>query len=206
MTAHAQREPANASEAAQMLAALVPALPASTVETLLRLLAHSIAAPSAAERRELRLGLLLDLIADNQGVVPSVVEYREAREQRMKQDEEWPTDSTLIRGYGHWIAVVKAATRVSFEGPRARVPSSYRHSRRHSPYTRQEVIAALDECRRWTGEWPTQWIYEEWAKLRRGAARRAGLPEPRLPILKTIRKTVGSFSHALNAAKRATRR
>ena len=188
-----------------MLSALVPALPASTAETLRRLLAHSISAPSASERRELRLGLLLDLIADNQGVVPSVVEYREARAQRKEQGEEWPSDSTLIRGFGHWIAVVKAATRLSFEGSRARVPSSYRHSKRHRSYTRQEVIAALDECRRWTGEWPTQWVYEEWAKLRRDAARRAGLPQPRLPILKPIRKTFGSFSHALNAAKRATR-
>ena len=148
MTAPPQRASENASEAAQIIAALVPAFPESTAESLRRLLAHSIAAPSAAERRELRLGLLLDLTADNRGVVPSVVEYREARARRKERGEDWPSDSTLIRGYGHWIAVVKAATRLSFEGSRARVPNSYRHSKRHSSYTRQEIIRALDECRR----------------------------------------------------------
>jgi hypothetical protein len=181
-----------ASEVAQALAGLVLALPEQTVTDLHGLLAHTVAAPSPAQIRESRVGLLLTLVADSPGEVPTVERYETERKRREGSGENWPAHSTLIRAYGHWLAAVRAAMRLQRDGGRARVPRSHHHARLRTGYTREQVMGALRTCADALGSWPTEWEYEEWARLRREAARLAGLPEPTLPVLKPIRTLFGS--------------
>jgi hypothetical protein len=194
-----------ASEVAQALAALAPALPEKTLQDVRRLLAQSIAAPGAGARREARLGLLLRLVATGSAEVPTVETYQRARNDAEARGENWPTHSTLIRAYGHWLAAVRAAMRLHFEGASARVAASHRHAFRHRNYTRDEILTALDRCRAALEDWPTQWEYEEWAFLVRQRAQTAGLADPRLPVLKPIRRYFGTFAAAIEAAQQRGR-
>jgi hypothetical protein len=72
----------SASDVAWALAELVPAIPEPTAVDLKRLLSRSLTNPSPAERREARLGLVIELVSDGQGQVPAVADYEEARQER----------------------------------------------------------------------------------------------------------------------------
>jgi hypothetical protein len=92
-----------ASETAQTIARLVPSLTDETLQQLHDLLAHSVAAPSPAERREAHLGLVVDLIAKGTGEVPTPGDYNRVRAEREAAGEKWPTIEQLSTRYGHWV-------------------------------------------------------------------------------------------------------
>jgi hypothetical protein len=203
-----QREEANASEVAQAMVKLISdhrAVPQQAAEDLARLLGHDLAAPSAGARRQARLGLLIDLVSDGQGLFIPSTAYDEAREARAAAGEDWPTSSSLARVYGHWLVAVKAACRYWYGGGPQRVPSSHAHARPQRGYQPQEIRRALWECQRELelpdGVLPTQWEYQEWAQIKRLIARRAG-SKTRVPGLKQIRKAYGSYSAAASAIVR----
>jgi hypothetical protein len=190
----------NASECAQVLASLVPKLPEVTARTLMQLLGHHLAAPSAALRRQARLGLLIEMVA--RGTVPNTDQYMAERDLRRQRGENWPTYSVLINAYGHWLAAQKAAIKLVEIGSRARVATSHHHARFRRDTLRQEVPEAIMKCRDKLGDWPTEWEYYEWASLARRAARAAGKPEPHLPSSGPVNKLFGNYDEAVAAAKR----
>ena len=192
----------SASEVAQVIASLVPFLPNEAASDLRRLLGHDLSAPTTGELREARLGLLVTLIAQGTGEVPSTAVYDEAREQEATRGYDWPSHSGLIRAYGHWLKAVRAAMRLYFDGGKARVKASGQNSRWSTAYSQPEILDAIKRCRGALDNWPTQWEYEEWARLARMAARAAGLPDPRVPVLGPIRTQFGSWDKALAAARR----
>jgi hypothetical protein len=94
---------------------------------------------------------------------------------------------------------------VNGAGVRVRVPASYHHCGRHGPYTRLEVAEALLLCRRVVKDWPSEWEFQEWARLTRLLARERGLPTPRLPSPRQVRNLFGDFPRAVEWAKRDPR-
>ena len=170
----------SATEVAWVLAQLVPGLSEATASDLRRLLSHSLTCPTAAERREARLGLLIDIVADGSGGIPGVAEYEAARAERQQQSQSWPSSSTLIQAYGgHWLAAVRSAMRIAFDGTGGKAPSSGHHLRKHpTPFRREEVAEALAQCWRAiglnpNGAGPSQAEYLDWVDLTKRAARQS---------------------------------
>lgn len=96
----------SASELAQGLSRLVEDASAFSTEAasdLARMLEHSLANPSIGERRHLRIGLLVDLVAGTNGEFVDSSGYEAERARRVKTGEEWPSASGLTRAYGHWL-------------------------------------------------------------------------------------------------------
>lgn len=193
-----------ASEVAQAWAQLVvdtKAFPTDAAEELVRLLGHSLAAKSAGERRQARLGLLIELISTgSRGEYVTTTAYDQARRARLAAGEDWPDSSNLIRAYGHWLATIKAASAFWFDGGAARVPDSYRHGNRYRRYQPQEITAALIRYRQEHGQWPTECDWDDYSGIRRRLARRAG-KEARVPNREAIRRAYGDFDRALAAAQ-----
>lgn len=202
----------DASEVAQELATLVAdrgAVSDEEAAELRRLVGHSLAAPSPAELRNRRIGLLIDLVAASNGEFVSTADYETARQKRLQAGETHPDASTISRAFGHWLAAVNAASRFWFEGGRARVPSQMHHARLHATYEPREIQRALLEARRdlcgdtsASDDWPTEWEFHEYCAIRRRLARRAG-KIIRLPSPKQIRKAYGSYTEAVEAVKRS---
>ncbi len=185
------------------LARLVPALSEQTAKDLMRLLSHRIAAPTSAEIRQARLGLMLDVISPRTGEFVPVDVYEAARKERIAQGEDWPAASTLILAYGDWISVVELSFRLWRDGTSSGVPHSTHHQRKHTPpYRRQDITDALRRCRTELGGWPSQQEYYEWARVSRDLSRRAGQPTDRFPGRGPIRKLFGDFDQALSSARR----
>jgi hypothetical protein len=182
-----------ASEVAWVLAELAPDLPEQTAHDLKRLLSRSLTSPSLSERREARLGLLIDLAREGQGEVPSVATYNERRARRNEQGESWPSHSTLIRAYGgHWLSAVRAAMRLVSAQARGVAEREHRTTK-VAAYSATEVIEAVSQC--WqdlgldpSGGGPSHGEYLEWANLARTGARLAGQPLPRLPSRDAVRR------------------
>lgn len=189
---------------------------------LLRLLGNSLATKTPAERRQRRLGLLIELISEGGEFIPTT-RYEQARRQRAAEGADWPSAANLSRSYGHWLVAVKAANRFWFDGGRQRVPDSHAHARGTQPsYEPRKITAALRGAKadlELPGDlWPTQWEYEEWAQIKRRLARRSGTDGSakgggegavgrgsvgkRYPGLKQIRKAFGTFDEAVRAAHR----
>lgn len=193
----------NASEAAQVIAALVPTLGAQDQQDLHRLLGHLLAAPSAAAIRHARLGLLITLTGD--GLI-GCEDYEAARALRAAEGEEWPAASTIARAYGHWWAAARAAAKLADHGTASRVPAA-KHPAARRParggYRPIDITDAIRHCRRDLGRWPTEWEYLEWATLRRHLARQAGQPPPHLPAAGPIRRLYHQYHAALSAAQQA---
>lgn len=196
--------PQHPTEAATLLAELARMLLPEEQAALARLLSHSLASPTRAERREARIGLLTELVSNGTGEVPAVADYETLRQQRAADGERWPAASVLVTAYGTWLAAVKAAMRLHFGGSAARVPRSYQHAMtRQAGYTRDQAIDAIRRCRRELGgEWPSQGEYDEWMRTSRWAARLAGTGDPRIPGEVQIRKLFGSWHRALEIARR----
>jgi hypothetical protein len=193
---------ANAGEAAQTIEALVPYLPQETANELLRLLVHWLAAPTPAQLRERRIGLLVEIVADETGEVPSTAEYED---RRTLARGSWPHYATLIRAYGHWLKAVEVAMRMHKLGGVARTPSSFAHGGARPGYTRTEACFAIEGFERMFGLMPTEWEFEEWRLLARRLARSAGNPEPRIPGMKQIRKLFGDYARAVETARTRAR-
>jgi hypothetical protein len=198
-----------ASEVAQAWAQLVvdtKAFPTEAAKELMRLLGHSLAAKSAGERRQARLGLLIELVSTgSRGEYVTTTAYGQARRARMiagdiAAGEDWPDASNLIRAYGHWLAAIKAASAFWFDGGAARVADSYRHGTRYRRYEPQEITSALLRYRQEHGQWPTECDWDDYSRIRRQLSRRAG-KEPRVPNREAIARAYGTFDAALSAAR-----
>jgi hypothetical protein len=201
-----------ATEVAWTLAHLAPALPEATATDLKRLLSRSLTSPTSGEKRQARLGLLIDLVRQSPGQVPAVAAYNAARAERANYGESWPTHSSLLRAHGgHWLAAVRAAMGVAFDGARAKVPHR-EHRNTHAPaYSPNEVLEAVAACWRDLaldpgGDGPTLGEYLEWVGLRRSGARLAGKPAPRLPGRDPIRRHFKTWDKLLPAGSARTQR
>jgi len=202
-----------ASEVAQVLAQAVSSrgFPQSAAEDLSRLLGHSLADPGAGNRRNARLGLLIDLLSDGSGEVIVRDRYERERKRRRDTGQQWPSSSQLCDAYGHWLVAVRAAARFWFDGGHGRVWSSHKHARQQKKgslprggYLPREMMLAIIRFRDTVGDgkqWPSEWEYETWAAIQRQLARRAGVPT-RVPGRQQIRRAYGSFDAAREAAKR----
>jgi hypothetical protein len=180
---------------------LVPALTEKAATDLRRLLARTLTLPTPAELREARLGLLIDLVVELEGEVPSIELYNERRARRADEaGEEWPAHTTLIRAYGStWLAAVKAAMRVAFEGSNHTVSQDNHHRTFVKPYEREECLAAIRHCAQAIGATPSLMEYNDWTILMRRSHRLAGQREPRLPSRETVLKSWGSWQRLLRA-------
>jgi hypothetical protein len=118
-----------ASEAAQQLVRLVSdkaAFPKRAADDLQELLGHDLARPNRGERRQARLGLLIELVSDAaEDQLITTTLYDQVRAKTKERGEDWPDSSNLVRAYGHWLAAVRAATRFWFDGSKANVPHLY---------------------------------------------------------------------------------
>lgn len=126
------------------------AVPDLAAQDLLRLLGHSLATRSTAERRWGQLGLLIELVSSGTGEFITSTAYEEARLRRRREaasqdaaDKKWPTASALSRAYGHWLKALRAACRFWFDGGRGRVPADYAHTKHIQSYHPQEIVSAL---------------------------------------------------------------
>lgn len=196
-------EDPGASEVAQNLAALVPAMTEKVAQDLKRLLGRTLTLPTPAELREARLGLLIDLVLELEGEVPSIELYNRQRARRLAgSGEKWPAHTTLIRAYGStWLVAVKAAMRVAFEGSSHHVSQDNHHRKFVKPYKREEYIGAVLECAESIGATPSLMEYNDWTILMRRSHRLAGQPDPRLPSRETVLKFWGSWWRFLRAAE-----
>jgi hypothetical protein len=195
----------SASELAQGIASIVHAFPQEAIEDLERLISNDLGAPTSAELREARLGLLIELISTGDGEIPRTRDYDGVRKHRAQTNgEDWPAASTLVESYGSFVAAVKAAMRLHHDGSAARVPHTHRHGRSYQHYRRDEVIAALLSFRDQHGSWPRSELeYLTWATTVRRTKRNGGHPDPRLPSAKPIRTLFGGFQRALRVAEAA---
>jgi hypothetical protein len=190
-----------ATEASQQLAQLVTnkaAFPRQAAEDLQELLGHDLARPTPGERRQARLGLLIELLSDADDQPITTTLYDQARAEKKEQGQDWPDSSNLTRAYGHWLAAVRAATRFWLKGSKGNVPHLY--PEQPSDYMPQEVINGLISFRREYGDWPTAWEWDEYLLVRREIARRAGT-QLRLPSRRAMRKAYGGFAKAVEAAQ-----
>lgn len=193
---------ARVSEAAELVARLIPVLPERTVVDLARLLQRRLAAPSATTLRYARLGLLIDIISDGTGEVPSTRRYESERARRAETGEAWPVHSTLCVAYGGWVRAVRAAMLLHRDGLQARTAASHHHHGFRQPYRHEEAVDALIKCRETLGVWPTEWEYDDWRLLCRERARNSGAPEPRYPERAAWRRLFGSWEAFDAAAQR----
>jgi hypothetical protein len=190
----------SATEAAQLMATMMAdttAWPEEAARDLARLLGHGLGAPDSATLRHARLGLLVALVGSGEGLFVEAQAYDQVRAARLALGEEWPTASALSRAYGHWLVAVRAAMRFWFEGGAARVAADHSHARRERPYTPEEVVSALSRCREQLQVASvSEWEYDQWRRLCRKRARRAGQAMPRLPSLPVVRRHFGDFTSA----------
>lgn len=200
----------SATESAQSIAILVSdrkAFPDEAVRQLEQLVGHSLAAPSAAVRREAQIGLLIDIVSQGQGEFVTAETYEQERAGREARGEAWPSASSLSRAYGHWLSAVRAACRYWFEGGDARVASDHRHARPSQTDKPIEIRSALLKAQADLGlpadEWLTEWEFHEWARIKRRLARASG-SDCRIPGAKQIRKAYGSYAAAVEAAQRVS--
>lgn len=200
----------SASELAQGLARLAldtSAVSDEAIADLGRLLEHSLAHPSIGERRHLRIGLLVDLVAHADGEFIDTTRYEAERAWRSAAGEDsWPSASGLTRAHGHWLTAVRAACRFWFEGgagcvhsdPSALITTQIAYEPREITRALREAQADLNLS---DGIWPTHWEYLEWAKIKRSIARRSG-NECRLPGTVSITRAYGPYANAVAAAAR----
>ncbi len=189
-----------ASPQALVIAALARHLPADTRRELRQMLANSIAAPTPAEFREARLGLLLELL-DSVGVAHATGESYEAlrADRRAATAESWPSRSQLSRAYGNWMRALEAASKLIGEaGPGA--PGD--HANRSAPrlYTRRDLLTAIERCRLVIGTWPSRSTYARWTSLAIRNARRHGRTDPAIPSVSAIIKRFGTWTRAVELA------
>lgn len=197
MSADSQTRP---SEAAQLAVQLVPSLHEDVVRELRTLLTHELGVPSAAAGRWAQLRLLVHMVREEHGEVPSVADYEQARERELAAGRSAPAASTLCEAYGRWHSAVSVAVRLAFQGTASRAMSTHKGLGRSQPYTPREVLNAVRRCHRFHDAWPTEWEYGEWAQLDRKLARQRG-EVPRTPGLKEVRGLFNDFSVALDEAR-----
>lgn len=189
----------DASEAALLLAHEMGApeeTPKEVVEDLLRMLEHLVASRvhSTAALRLGHLRLLIELVEVTTTGFIRRDAYDEAR--RIEKEEhgrDFPDSSTLAGYYGGWLKAVDAAVRWLVHGGSARVKVNKKACVMHASYSVQEIRGAILRARLDIGDWPTEWEWEEWANI----TRQLSVEDPRLPVMKAIRKAYDSFDEAV---------
>jgi hypothetical protein len=190
----------NASETAQAVARMLPHSSGATVEQLGELLRSELARLSPARDREANLGLLCELLMAGR---EAVEEYERERAARAEIGEQWPSPKHLTSVYrGHWLHVVEQARRHLEGGTTSRVKSDHRNLRPCASYTRDEVLWAVERCRRTIGNWPTEWEFAEWCRLERRLQRLTGKARQRTPVPKVVRTLFGSYARLRHCAER----
>lgn len=194
-----------ASEGAELLLQLVQdkrGFPDEAVRDLRRLLSHELARRDSAALRLGHLRLLIEMMlaldpSDNDAWV-SQADYTAERDRRALDGEMYPTEGALRNAYGRWVSAVRAASRFVEHGGAARVPANHAHVRPGMSYKPEDVMSGLIRCRRDLGDWPSEWEYHEWARIKRHLA----ITDPRVPSAKPLRK-FGGFANALRATQAA---
>ncbi len=97
------------SEMARVIAELVPSLPVETVVDLGRLVQRRLTMVDSHATRFARLGLLIDMVSEESGEVPSTDAYDRLRAERLSAGEVWPAHSTLCVAFGGWVGAVRTA-------------------------------------------------------------------------------------------------
>jgi hypothetical protein len=188
-----------ASDVAATIARMIAnrdAFPERAAEDLKRLLGHELAVPRREATRWDNLALLVTLIVEREGLLPTAGEYEAAR---ISRGSDAPAASTLVKRYGHWLAALDAAARLI--SPRRYKPALTERRRHHPRYRPTDSASALARYFRIFRLWPTQVEYAEWSLISRRAARGCGAPDPRLPSGATVARHYGTFDRALAAAK-----
>lgn len=193
--------PAGVTEVGEFLAAIATAFPAKTRIELIRLLSHSVAAPTPQEVRQARLGLLAEMVKT--GWIPGVNDYEAERRNRANMSEEWPGSSSLFDYYGTWASVVEAAFDVAFSITPKRSGARERQAWPNVIYSRPDVLEALERCSEKVGQTITQWQYMELRRVERKLAIELGRPDPRLPQLNVIKRNFGGWDQAISKLQRS---
>jgi hypothetical protein len=192
------------NETVRVIRDILPGVSERTLRELRSLLAYSLAAPSSAELREQRLGLLVQMIARAPARIPLGEEYESERSDRAACGEEWPSRIQLGRAYGSWLHAVSAAMELDHPRSHTATPSYQARPMPGRPHTRRDAIRAITRCRDEIGKWPTQSDYLQWRRIVRHTGRLYGPSEPRLPDAKTLRRLYGNWTRARDAAQRWT--
>ena len=187
---------AGVTEVGEFLAAIATAFPVKTRTELIRLLSHSVAAPTPQEVRQARLGLLAEMVKT--GWMPGVNDYEAERKNRLNKQEEWPGSSSLVDYYGTWASAVEAAFDIAFSITPKRSKARERQAWPNVIYSRPDVLEALERCSEKVGQPITQWQYMELRRVERKLAIELGLPDPRLPQLNVIKRNFGGWDQAIS--------
>jgi hypothetical protein len=185
----------------QVVCDLIPVLPENVVTDLARLLSASLADPSFIQRSTIRLGVLIGVVADGTGEIPSTRAYDDARKAAVDGDA-FPTASGLSRVYGGWLNAVEAAMAIHFNDHARRAVRSGAWTGLHPRYTREEVVAAILRFRDTFGAFPSRTEFERWGRIARRLARAGGHPDPRIPTAGPVKKSYPNFAAAVEAAQR----
>jgi len=203
-TESASRE-SDASEAAELLLQLVRdkrSFPEEAVRDLRRLLSHDLARRDSAALRLGHLRLLIEMLLaldpSDEDAWVSQADYMAERARRAANGETYPSEGALRNAYGCWVSAVRAASRFVKHGGAARVPADHSHTRPGMSYKPEEVMGGLIRCRRDLGDWPSEWEYYEWARIKRRLTNK----DPRVPSATPLRK-FGGFSNALRMTRAA---
>lgn len=169
---------------------------------LYEMLSHRLGCKPAALARYEKLGLLVEIIAEGTGEVPSVETYQRRRAEAADRGESWPSHAALAKAYLGWTRAVDAAMKLHFGTRQVPVSSRYlKKAFKDGAYSNAEILASIGKCRDAIGFWPTQWEYQHWGRIQRKLARRSGIT-PRIPGIDVVRRAFGSYDVARNAAER----
>jgi hypothetical protein len=188
------------SETVQTIVALVPYLPDPTRIQLRKMLANSIAAPTAAELREARLGLLIELVTGGDSQDANTDSYEALRAKRAAAGQTWPSRSQLSRAYGTWLRALDAATTLAGEATGG-APSHCGRPRVRHRYSRRDLVLALQRSHIALGMWPSPREYQRWRSLAVRAARNHGRAAAAIPSHPVIARRFGTWSRALALAE-----
>lgn len=141
--------------------------------------------PSPAARRLAELGFLASILNETppgQGLGFALLDRKRYNELRPPTAT---SSAVLVRRYGSWTAVCYAAYGLQPDGrwlgPGCPWPSP-RWASAMTPYTREEVLAALRRCQQELRCRPSGQVFTRWARERRREARQRGaaarLPGP----------------------------
>lgn len=184
------------SEACQLLSEVATSLPEQTRHELARLLGHSVAMPTMQELREMRVGLLVEMVGH--GELPRTRTYDRLRDERNAAGSGWPGSTGLILHFGTWATALRAAVDLAFNitarRDHARTPRPWPSI----PYARREIIQALQVASDKVGQPIGQWEYQELRRVERQLASRSGAPDPRYADLNVIRRNFGTWDAAIS--------
>jgi len=194
-----------ASEGAELLLQLVQdkrSFPDEAARDLRRLLSHDLARRDSAALRLGHLRLLIEMLLvldpSDEDAWVSQVDYVAERARRAADDEMYPSEGALRNAYGSWVSAVRAAGRFVKHGGAARVSADHAHARPGMSYKPEDVMGSFIRCRRDLGDWPSEWEYYEWARIKRRLTNK----DPRIPSATPLRK-FGGFSNALRMTQAA---